>query len=269
MIVPGNRFEYLEARAALDAIDDGELDPENLPPRHARRARPAYPRGRLRRAVRRGRAARRNPLRRALRRPHATRPSPRSSNFIATGGYALKAYDKFRRLVREARRPLAHRPAGGRRAAPDERRHHRRAAADGRALQERPQARHDRGRLRLDPDARRPFLLRRPQPRGRADQGQRHHRPRLVEIGADRHLRRPAHVDVDPPRQPRPPHARRPQRLAPLSRRRPRMARGAGPSARCCPSPTSCWSKPSRTKAATTWSPTASKAGTRTSRSAC
>jgi len=28
MIVPGNRFEYLEARAALDAIDDGELDPE-------------------------------------------------------------------------------------------------------------------------------------------------------------------------------------------------------------------------------------------------
>src|SRR4030095_3222956 len=27
MIVPGNRFEYLEARAAPDAIDDGELDP--------------------------------------------------------------------------------------------------------------------------------------------------------------------------------------------------------------------------------------------------
>src|SRR5207302_9527517 len=27
MIVPGNRFEYLEACAALDAIDDGELDP--------------------------------------------------------------------------------------------------------------------------------------------------------------------------------------------------------------------------------------------------
>jgi len=28
MIVPGNRFEYLEARAFLDAIDDGELDPD-------------------------------------------------------------------------------------------------------------------------------------------------------------------------------------------------------------------------------------------------
>ena len=34
------------------------------------------------------------------------------------------------------------------------------------------------------------FLLRRPQPRGRADQGHRHHRPRLVQVGADRHLRR-------------------------------------------------------------------------------
>src|SRR5258705_3543980 len=32
IIVPGNRFEYLEARAALDAIDDGELDPETFRP---------------------------------------------------------------------------------------------------------------------------------------------------------------------------------------------------------------------------------------------
>ena len=32
MIVPGNRFEYLEARAALDAIADGELDPEMFRP---------------------------------------------------------------------------------------------------------------------------------------------------------------------------------------------------------------------------------------------
>ena len=53
--------------------------------------------------------------------------------------------------------------------------------------------------------ARRPLLLRRAQPRGRADQGQRHHRPRLVQVGADRHLRRAAHVDVDPPRRARPP----------------------------------------------------------------
>src|SRR4029450_504066 len=32
MIVPGNRFEYLEARAALDAIGDGELDPDLFRP---------------------------------------------------------------------------------------------------------------------------------------------------------------------------------------------------------------------------------------------
>src|SRR5205823_10067675 len=32
VVVPGNRFEYLEGRAALDAIDDGELDPEVFRP---------------------------------------------------------------------------------------------------------------------------------------------------------------------------------------------------------------------------------------------
>src|SRR6201999_204619 len=32
ILVPGNRFEYLEGRAALDAIDDGELDPEIFRP---------------------------------------------------------------------------------------------------------------------------------------------------------------------------------------------------------------------------------------------
>ncbi|WP_436428612.1 helicase-related protein, partial [Enterococcus faecium] len=28
IVVPGNRFEYLEARAALDAVEAGELDGE-------------------------------------------------------------------------------------------------------------------------------------------------------------------------------------------------------------------------------------------------
>jgi ATP-dependent Lhr-like helicase len=32
IVVPGNRFEYLEARAALDAIEGGELDPEIFRP---------------------------------------------------------------------------------------------------------------------------------------------------------------------------------------------------------------------------------------------
>jgi ATP-dependent Lhr-like helicase len=39
--------------------------------------------------------------------------------------------------------------------------------------------------------------------------------------------------------------------------------------ARRFPRPGNCSSRPSRMRAATTWSPTASKAGTRTSRSAC
>ena len=32
LLVPGNRFEYLEARAALDAVESGELDPDIFPP---------------------------------------------------------------------------------------------------------------------------------------------------------------------------------------------------------------------------------------------
>src|SRR4030095_16415392 len=99
--VPGNRFEYLEARAALDAIDDGELDPENFRPgtldvlaQHILAVAWA-----------------------ALLEEQELLAEIRSSasyaglkdetfkevlNFIATGGYALKAYDRFRRLVEES-----------------------------------------------------------------------------------------------------------------------------------------------------------------------
>jgi ATP-dependent Lhr-like helicase len=101
MIVPGNRFEYLEARAALDAVADGELDPETFRPgtldvlaQHIlglacsapfqedellAEIRSAAPYAGLRDET----------FREVL-------------NFIATGGYALKAYDRFRRLVPEA-----------------------------------------------------------------------------------------------------------------------------------------------------------------------
>ena len=137
-------------------------------------------------------------------------------------------------------------------------------------FQQRPQARHDRGRLRLDARARRPFLLRRPQPRGRAVQGHRHHRPRrrrsaaqIVTYGGQRmsmstHLANRVRAD-----------ARRPQRLAAAFPTTSANGSRCSPSARSCPSRTSCWSRPSRTKASISWSPTASKAGTRTSRSAC
>jgi ATP-dependent Lhr-like helicase len=99
-IVPGNRFEYLEARAALDAIDDGELDPENFRPgaldvlaQHILAVACSEPfeeaelLGELRSAA-----------------PYAglrDEVFQEVLGFIATGGYALRAYDKFRRLVRD------------------------------------------------------------------------------------------------------------------------------------------------------------------------
>jgi ATP-dependent Lhr-like helicase len=100
MIVPGNRFEFLEARAALDAIDDGELDPELFRPgaldvlaQHILGMAVAAP-------------FQQDEL---LQEIHSAAPyaglKPETFeeilNFIATGGYALKAYDRFRRLVLE------------------------------------------------------------------------------------------------------------------------------------------------------------------------
>jgi len=101
IIVPGNRFEYLEARAALDAIDDGELDPEVFRPgaldvlaQHilAMAVSAPFQQEELLAEVRS--AA-----------PYAGLKDETFEeilNFIATGGYALKAYDRFRRLVPEA-----------------------------------------------------------------------------------------------------------------------------------------------------------------------
>jgi ATP-dependent Lhr-like helicase len=100
IIVPGNRFEYLEARAALDAIDDGELDPEVFRPG----ALDVLAQHILAMAV----AA---PFQQEALLAEVRSAAPYAGlkeetfdeilNFIATGGYALKAYDRFRRLVAE------------------------------------------------------------------------------------------------------------------------------------------------------------------------
>jgi ATP-dependent Lhr-like helicase len=98
VLVPGNRFEYLEARAALDAVEAGELDPDNFRPgaldvlaQHVmglacaapfdaaellREVQGALPYSALTEAV-----------------------FERVLNFIADGGYALRAYDRFKRLT--------------------------------------------------------------------------------------------------------------------------------------------------------------------------
>jgi ATP-dependent helicase Lhr and Lhr-like helicase len=98
MIVPGNRFEYLEARAALDAIDEGELDPEIFRPgtldvlaQHILAIACAGPFEESDLLAEVQSAA-----------PYAGLTQERFTevlNYIATGGYALKAYDKFRRLA--------------------------------------------------------------------------------------------------------------------------------------------------------------------------
>jgi len=100
LVVPGNRFEYLEARAALDAIDDGELDPEtfragtlDVLAQHILAMAVAAPFDRQ---------ALLAELRSAA--PYAGLTDATFTEvleFIATGGYALKAYDRFRRLVAE------------------------------------------------------------------------------------------------------------------------------------------------------------------------
>ncbi|MDQ3077603.1 MAG: DNA ligase-associated DEXH box helicase, partial [Pseudomonadota bacterium] len=101
MIVPGNRFEYLEARAALDAIDAGELDPESFRPgtldvlaQHILGVACAGPFEE---------AELLSEIRSAA--PYAGLPDAAFREvleFIATGGYALRAYDKYKRLVEEA-----------------------------------------------------------------------------------------------------------------------------------------------------------------------
>jgi ATP-dependent Lhr-like helicase len=100
IVVPGNRFEYLEARAALDAVEDGELDPEIFRPgaldvlaQHilAMAVSAPFQQDELLAEIRS--AA-----------PYAglkQETFEETLNFIATGGYALKAYDRFRRLVPE------------------------------------------------------------------------------------------------------------------------------------------------------------------------
>jgi ATP-dependent helicase Lhr and Lhr-like helicase len=99
ILVPGNRFEYLEARAALDAIDTGELDPDqfrsgtlDVLAQHIMAVACAGPfeEAELLEEVR---AAA----------PYAGLTAELFGQvlaFIENGGYALRAYDRFQRLTR-------------------------------------------------------------------------------------------------------------------------------------------------------------------------
>ncbi|MEE4349846.1 MAG: ligase-associated DNA damage response DEXH box helicase [Pacificimonas sp.] len=98
VIVPGNRFEYLEARAALDAVKEGELDEDQWRPgaldvlaQHIMAVSCADPFDaddlftEIRTAA-----------------PYATldrETFDRVLRFIENGGYALRAYDKYKRIT--------------------------------------------------------------------------------------------------------------------------------------------------------------------------
>jgi ATP-dependent Lhr-like helicase len=101
ILVPGNRFEYLEARAALDAVDAGELDPDLFRPgaldvlaQHvmACACARAFDAAELLQEVRA-----------AL--PYSALTGElfeRVLGFIRDGGYSLRAYDRFKRLTQDA-----------------------------------------------------------------------------------------------------------------------------------------------------------------------
>jgi len=99
MLVPGNRFEFLEAMAARDAVNEGQRDGEDFRPggldvlaQHVMAMACAGPFHE---------AALLAEIRSSL--AYAwidERGWERVLNFVATGGYALRAYDRFQRIVR-------------------------------------------------------------------------------------------------------------------------------------------------------------------------
>jgi ATP-dependent helicase Lhr and Lhr-like helicase len=101
ILVPGNRFEFLEAQAAKDAVDEGKRDGEDFRPggldvlaQHVMACACAAPfdeKALL--------AEVRSSLAYAWLDETAWE---RVLHFVATGGYALEAYDKFKRIVRGA-----------------------------------------------------------------------------------------------------------------------------------------------------------------------
>jgi len=100
IIVPGNRFEYLEARAAIDAVEMGELDNEPFRPgaldvlaQHVMACACAAPFQD---------DAMLSEVQGAL--PYSALDAEtfeRVLGFIRDGGYALRAYDRFKRLTQE------------------------------------------------------------------------------------------------------------------------------------------------------------------------
>ena len=99
VLVPGNRFEFLEAMAAKDAVDAGQRDGEEFRPgsldvlaQHIMACACAGPFDE---------AALLAEVRSSLAYSWVDEPTlTRLLNFVADGGYALRAYDRFKRIMR-------------------------------------------------------------------------------------------------------------------------------------------------------------------------
>ncbi|MBS50390.1 MULTISPECIES: ligase-associated DNA damage response DEXH box helicase [Sphingobium] len=100
ILIPGNRFEYLEARAALDAVEAGERDADDFRPgsldvlaQHVMGLACAGP-FRAEDLLKEVQSAT----------PYSALTAEAFDHvlhFIEGGGYALRAYDRFKRLTRE------------------------------------------------------------------------------------------------------------------------------------------------------------------------
>jgi ATP-dependent Lhr-like helicase len=99
MLVPGNRFEFLEAMAARDAVSEGQRDGEDFRPgaldvlaQHVMAMACAGPFGEAELLAE---------VRSSLAYAWVDETVwERVLQFVATGGYALRAYDRFQRIVR-------------------------------------------------------------------------------------------------------------------------------------------------------------------------
>ncbi|MEC9016536.1 MAG: ligase-associated DNA damage response DEXH box helicase, partial [Pseudomonadota bacterium] len=100
ILIPGNRFEYLEARAALDAVEAGERDADDFRPgsldvlaQHVMGLACAGP-FRAEDVLKEVQSAT----------PYSALTAEAFDHvlhFVEGGGYALRAYDRFKRLTRE------------------------------------------------------------------------------------------------------------------------------------------------------------------------
>ena len=100
LLVPGNRFEFLEATAAKEAVDEGMRDGEDFRPggldvlaQHVMACACAEPFDEAELLAE---------IRTTIAYAWLDEEKwERVLTFVATGGYSLKAYDKFRRIVRD------------------------------------------------------------------------------------------------------------------------------------------------------------------------